>query len=200
MEQFCTLAVLFAVIAALITDIKDRMIYKKLTIPVFFFGLIYSLHSLYPYMYDLSLSKQGPALGWDILLAWLGPVLGIFLYTLVLFSLGVFEGGDGQFLIAITPWLGARRMVKVILWFYPAAFVYLLLYLLLRCNFNIKALLREQINSTAALIKGTARRQKQGKRDLCSSNREIIEEKTAGEKAPAGMVPISIAVLLSLME
>ncbi len=189
--------VLAAAVIATITDVSKRMIYRSLTVPVFLFGLVYTADAYWSYCQYFSFTEQGFRLLVYIIGNWLGPSILVFGYSLLLFWLGVLDGGDGQFLIAITPWCGAYRMCRIILWFYPAAFIFLLLYLLHKYSFNIRELLKDQFNDMIALltnIPAIINNIKNREPSILTSN---IPYKSCQIGKPPGMAAISASILLS---
>lgn len=152
-ENMANTVVFLAAAIALITDLSDRMIYRKLTIPVFLLGLIYSLLPFCPHMKGILINKDGVCLIMKVFYIWLKPVIVITIYALIMFCFGILDGGDGQFLIAIAPWYGVERMIKLILYFYPFALVFLLIYLLFEYNFCWKNLITNQIKNTIVYLK-----------------------------------------------
>lgn len=194
MPYLSFIVVSLATVIALITDLKYRIIYKNITIPVYVVGLCYSLYRIVPQN-----TKIGIISIWYILQVWLGPVLFIFIYSLLLFWLGILDGGDGQFLIAITPWLGAQRIIEVILYFYPLAILYLTGYLLFQNKFNFKQVALEQYRDLITMVKAIPNiftNIKGGKEHVLVKN---VAYESRTEIPPAGMVPISIAILISLV-
>lgn len=199
MEGINLIVVISATIIALITDLKDRMIYRRLTLPVLITGLIYSLYGIVSQVGMAEINKTGITVIWHILQAWIGPVLFIFLYSLLLFWLGILDGGDGQFLIAITPWLGARKMVEIIFYFYPVALLYLLAYLFYHNKFDIKKVARQQYRDLVAMFKNIPTilsNIKTGEAYVLKANIPYESEMAV---PPAGMIPISIAVIISTL-
>lgn len=167
--------------------------------PVFVAGLFYTLIPYGEYLKLVTLSKAGIGLLVNILEVWLGPSLLIFLYSLVLFGLGVLDGGDGHFLIAITPWCGLYRMKNIVLYFYPLAFVYLVLYLLYKYKFNVKGICKDQLHDTILLLKSIPQVWKNIKNKEPYALCEGISYRTGTLDKPAGMIPIYAAVLLSFI-
>lgn len=199
MESINLIVVISATIIALITDLKDRMIYRRLTLPVLITGLIYSLYGIVSQVGMADINKTGITFIWHILQAWIGPVLFILLYSLLLFWLGILDGGDGQFLIAITPWLGARKMMEIIIYFYPAAVVYLLAYLLYQNKFDIKKTAGQQCRDLVKMFENIPTifsNIKSGEAYVLKAN---IAYEAEVAVPPAGMVPISIAIIISTL-
>lgn len=145
--------VIAAAVMATITDIKERIIYRKLTVPLFIGGLFYSSIPYKPYLAYINPSKKGLYVIWYILQLWLGPVLIVAAFMIFLFWLGIFGGGDGHFMIAITPWLGPLKMARIFIYLFPVLLIYLSLYLLFIYKFNIKRLLLDQLINLAVLFK-----------------------------------------------
>lgn len=151
------------------------------------------------YLKLATFSKQGIGLLLNILWVWLGPSFLIFLYSLLLFGLGVLDGGDGHFLIAITPWCGLYRMLDIVLYFYPLAFVYLLIYLSLKYKFNVKDICRDQLHDTILFFKAIPQIGENIKNKEPYALSEGIPYKSSALEKPAGMIPIFAAVLVSFI-
>lgn len=167
--------------------------------PVFLFGLVYNSRFYTGVFRESTFTEQGFWLLVSTFWCWLGPSLLMCVYSLFLFWLGVLDGGDGHFFIAITPWCGSHQMCKIILWFYPAAFIFLLIYMLYKYKFNFIGLLKDQFDDTKVLIRHLP--------DVCKNikNQEDhilignIPYKSHQIGNPPGMVPISAAVFLSYL-
>lgn len=150
--SFADFVIFFTTIMATITDLYNRTIYHILTVPVFLGGLVFSF---WPYR---GLLERGfPGAGdisfilhviWD----WLGLVIIVLGYSILLFWLGVLDGGDGHFLIAITPWCSPYQISNIIILFYPLAFCFLLCYLLYQYKWKMGSLIKDQISDTIILV------------------------------------------------
>lgn len=145
--------VITAAVMVTITDIKERIIYRRLTVPLFIGGLFYSLMEHQPYLTYISFSRKGLYITWYVLQSWLGPVLIVAVFMVFLFWLGILGGGDGHFMIAITPWLGPLKMVQVFIYLFPVLLIYLCLYLLFSYKFDIKQMLLDQLANIIIMFK-----------------------------------------------
>lgn len=190
--------VISAAVMATITDLKERIIYRRLTVPLFTGGLFYSLIQYQPYLTYITFSKKGAYLAWYILQSWLGPVLIIAAFMVFLFWLGILGGGDGHFMIAITPWLGPLKMAQFFIYLFPVLLIYLSLYLLFRYKFNIKQLLLDQLANIVILFKHLPT----VSNNITSGTSNVLETRipfapnTKRLKPPA-MVAIILAIVLT---
>jgi Flp pilus assembly protein protease CpaA len=195
-----TVVVLAAAVIAVITDFKERVIYRRLTVPLFISGMVFSFLQYQAYGRSLLLGSQGfPAL-WHFLEAWLGPVMCVAALMIFLFWLGILGGGDGHFLIAITPWLGPYRSALVLKYLFPLLFFYLLGYLLYCYKFNLKELGRDQGSNFLLLCKNlpaVARNIAAGEAGVLEKNIPYVTAENI--KKPPAMAAILIAILLSFL-
>lgn len=183
--DFAAAIVLISGALATITDLYQRRIPRWLTLPVFLLGLIVSFIPYIIFLPTLRPDREGLLFTASLLWNWLGPSLISFIYSLFLFWLGMWGGGDGQFIIAITPWCGLFQVWKIILYFYPVAMIYLSICLLIRYRFKISEIIRRQVEDTAGIIKS---RGKKSGRDSEDGKCEI-----------PGMVAIYCSVILSYL-
>lgn len=179
--------VLVAALIATVTDVKERIIYRRLTAPLFIGGLFYSGISFCPYFAYIKFGKKGLYVVWCILQSWLGPVLIVAALMVFLFWLGVLGGGDGHFMIAVAPWLGFSKMVQLFGYLFPLFAIYLGIYLLYAYKFNLKFLLTDQLLNLTVIFK-----------NFRTSGRNIsfaIPNKKIEQ--PPAMVAVLIALILT---
>lgn len=156
--DFAASIVLLYGAAATISDVYWRRVPRWLSLPVFLLGLAVSGKPYISLLSTLKTDMTGVAFIVTMLWNWLGPSLISLAYALFLFWLGLWGGGDGQFLIAITPWCGLFQTWKIILYFYPVACVYLAIYLLIRHRFKIGKIIKHQGEDTIRFIKAIGMR------------------------------------------
>lgn len=191
--------VLLTTMAATYTDVRTRIIHRRLTVPVLLTGLCYSLLPYLQYLKQVTPDGPGLYLVANILWVWLEPVILVTLYALFIFWLGILDGGDGHFLIAITPWCEGWRMVRIIVFFYPAALLYLFFYLLCLHRFSVRALVNKQVKNTRLLFKHwrvVCQNIAGGEPDILS--RHIPYEKT-GQTNPPAMIPLGASVVFTYL-
>lgn len=200
MEYLGIIIVLIATGIALATDLKYRKIYNKLTFPLFLSGLIFSLLNLLitPNVYLVIGRGFFFSLG-AFLKAWLGPPLIIFAYGIFVFLLKILGAGDCKFLVALTPWLGLSKMVKIILYFYPLALVYMILYYFHQERYNFKKIAKEQWQELILNIKAFSKIFRKEKNKEVFVINEQASSESEQKTPPAGMVPISIAVIFAIL-
>jgi len=193
-----SLVVCLATVVAVVTDLRTRTICRGLTIPVFLFGLAWTAVPLTRLLPEVACDRRGMSVLVGILWTWLGPSLLVAVYSIFLFWLGIIDGGDGQFLIAITPWCGGSQMLKILWFFYPAAFGYLFFYLLYQYRFDLKALLEDQVRDFVLLLRCWPvvwANIKNCESQVLVNN---IPYSSGRLERPPGMVAIGVAVLLGL--
>lgn len=182
-----TAVVLTAAVIALITDIRERLIYRRLTVPLFIGGMVFSLAQYQAY-------GSGP---WYLLQVWLGPVLSMTALMLFLFWLGILGGGDGHLLIAVTPWLGPYRSALVLKYLFPLLFVYLLAYLLWCYKFNLKQLGHDQLSNLLILCRNlpvVARNIAAGEAGVLEKN--LVYSTPGQTEKPPAMPAVLFAIFL----
>lgn len=179
--------VIVAAFIATVTDVKERIIYRRLTAPLFIGGLFYSGLSYCPYLSYINFSKKGLYIAWCLLQLWLGPVLTVAALMIFLFWLGVLGGGDGHFMIAAASWLGFPKMLQLLSYLFPLFAIYLSIYLLYAYKFNLKRLLFDQWINLTVILKNV--RTGSRKRSLALPHK-IIEQ-------PPAMVAVLVAVILT---
>jgi hypothetical protein len=166
---------------------------------VFLLGLAWTAAPLARLFPEITCDLRGLFLLIKILWTWLGPSLLVAVYSIFLFWLGILDGGDGQFLIAITPWCGGSLMLKIAWFFYPAAFVYLFLYLLYTYRFDLKTLLLDQGRDLVLMLRCwpiILANIKNRENHVLVKN---IPYSSGRFERPPGMVAIGAAVLLGLV-
>lgn len=193
--------VLIAAAIAVITDFRERLIYRRMTIPLFVSGMLFSLGKYRPYFTYLEVSPQGLSVLRHLLQAWLGPVIFMAGLMIFLFWLGILGGGDGHFLIAVTPWLGGYRSALALKYLFPLLFFYLLGYLLYCYKFNLKALVYDQVCNLWILFKNLS----VVKRNAAAREDGILEKNipyvtTNLIKKPPAMAAIFVALLLAFLQ
>lgn len=124
----------------LYTDLKERKIYDKITLPLLASGMVLSLaQAIYKQVITPGPVSFSQMLWHD----WLKvPVICAVIFY-VLFQLYVFAAGDLKFLVAISPWLGSAMLVMG--WFLPITMiVWAILCLLKDANWNPLELIKRQ--------------------------------------------------------
>lgn len=200
MDTLSLFVVISTTAIATYTDIKNRIIYRRLTLPVFLAGLLYSYIPYREYFRFVLLTKMGIYYFINVLWAWIGPAFLVFLYTLFLFWLGILDAGDGHFLISITSWCGMNYMSGIIMYFFPFAFMYLVFYLLKEYEYDWKKLVAHQLKDIIILFKCIP-----VVIDNIKKNEEHILVKnipytSSGHKRPPGMIPLSVSVLYTILK
>ena len=119
--RLCFTIVFLSGTIAVITDLLQRRIHRKLTMTVLLGGIIYNIincliNKSLGSSYSLSI-----VLYIKLIAVQLIPLAVVMTIMLVLFWLGYFGGGDGHFLISITPWMGLSKIIDL--------FVYLFVFL-----------------------------------------------------------------------
>jgi Flp pilus assembly protein protease CpaA len=184
---------------AVYTDIKCRKVYNWLTFTVFISGLIYSFCVYIPGLQHVTLTIPGALLIADILWLWLGATINTLVFSVAMFLLGVFGGGDGKYLIAISPWAGCY-MYDIILFFFPAAICLTAIYLLYQYKLNIPRFFQDQIHDTIVFFRSIP----VILHNLKELNEEVllngIPYKTKAISKPPGMIAISIAIIFALVD
>lgn len=186
-------------VVATYTDLKNQVIYRRLTLPVFLAGLVYSFIPKVEYIQYVSFTKIGLFYLRDIIWAWLSPPLLIFLYSLFLFWLGIFDAGDGHFLISITPWCGMDGMWRIIFYFYPVALIYLVICLLREYKYDWRRLVLHQIKDICILLNClpvVLNNIKKKEEHVLVKN---VPYTNTGIERPPGMIPLSISVILVIL-
>lgn len=200
MDAFSLFLVAGTTVLAALTDLKYRVIYRRLTLPVFLTGLAYSILPFVEFLKDLPLNGAGVYVFLNILWCWLGPSLVIFCYSLLLFWLGILDAGDGHFLTAITPWCGMDYMMRIILLFYPLAIIFLVVYLLHKYNYDWKQFISHQVKDSILLLSSLPAIINNIKRKEGLILVKNIPYATAGIATPPGMIPLGLAVMLVICE
>jgi len=194
------MVVIAAALIAVVTDLRERIIYRRITVPLFLGGLFLSWLSYRPYFAQITLSKKGAYIAWCVLEAWLGPVVLAAILMIFLFWLGVLGGGDGHFMIAVTPWMGPIKTAKTIQYLFPLLLIYLTLHLIHSYEFKIRKLAQDQLANTVILFKNlpvVAKNITCGDAGILEKNIPYVMP--ANNKKPPAMVAIFIAILMAYL-
>lgn len=177
------------------TDINSREISNWLTGTVLILGLAYTFYLCTPGFKNIPLTWPGIVLFAKMTWLWLGITVKVAIFSLIMFILGVFAGGDGKFLIAISPWAGPY-MSNIILYLFPAMVILVAVYLIYQYNFNVVSFLKDQVHDTFVFLCHI--------HVVLENIRKMEEEvlitgipyRTRQLSKPPGMVAISTAILL----
>jgi Flp pilus assembly protein protease CpaA len=189
-----------ATVIATITDLRERLIYRRLTVSLLISGLIYSGLPYHAYLTQISFNLKGAYVLWLILQTWLGPIVIVTIFMVFLFWLGILGGGDGHFLIAITPWMGALNMAKLTKYLFPLILLYLILYLIYMYKLDIRKLAQDQLVNIIILYKHiptVTSNIASGDPGVLEKNIPYVQE-TNIEKPPA-MPAILVAIVLTFL-